>query len=160
MYPRAKKALFMEITSGVKEYRLWYPKTRKIIFSRDVTVNESALTNEVTLEEAKQIDGASKQVEFEGKIIFPTQGSNKETTENFPLEGEPVEEEVLSQEPQPQLESIATGKPKRTIRKPARLIAMVACADSIAADDIPTTYKDAVQSSEEDKWRIVMDEEM
>ena len=37
---------------------------------------------------------------------------------------------------------------------------MVACADSIAADDIPTTYKDAVQSSEEDKWRIAMDEEM
>ena len=36
----------------------------------------------------------------------------------------------------------------------------VACADSIAADDIPTTYKDAVQSSEEDKWRIAMDEEM
>ena len=37
---------------------------------------------------------------------------------------------------------------------------MVACADSIASDDIPTTYKDAVQSSEEDKWRIAMDEEM
>ena len=69
MDPRAKKALFMGITSGVKEYRLWYPKTRKIIFSRDVTVNESALTNEVTLEEAKQIDGASKQMEFEGEKV-------------------------------------------------------------------------------------------
>uniref|UniRef100_A0A3Q7I4E9 CCHC-type domain-containing protein n=1 Tax=Solanum lycopersicum TaxID=4081 RepID=A0A3Q7I4E9_SOLLC len=33
-------------------------------------------------------------VEFEGKIIFPTQGSNEETTENFPLEREPVEEEL------------------------------------------------------------------
>uniref|UniRef100_A0A3Q7EXU1 GAG-pre-integrase domain-containing protein n=1 Tax=Solanum lycopersicum TaxID=4081 RepID=A0A3Q7EXU1_SOLLC len=37
--------------------------------------------------------GLLKGVEFEGKIIFPTQGSNEETTENFPLEGEPVEEE-------------------------------------------------------------------
>ena len=37
---------------------------------------------------------------------------------------------------------------------------MVACADSIASDDIPTTYKDEVQSSEEDKWRITTDEEM
>ncbi|XP_069148247.1 uncharacterized mitochondrial protein AtMg00710-like [Solanum lycopersicum] len=44
----------------------------------------------VTVEEVKQIDSALKQVEFEGKIIFPAQGSNKETTEDFPLEGELV----------------------------------------------------------------------
>ena len=144
----------MGITSGVKGYRLWCPETRKVIFSRDVTFDESTLTNTVTLEEVKQIDGVSKQMEFEGKIILPTQGSNEETTE----EGEPVEDEVPYQEPQPQLESIAIGKPKRTIRKPARLIDMVTCSDSIAADDIPTTYKDAVQSSIEDKWRIAMDE--
>ena len=111
-------------------------RQEKLFLSRYITFDEFALTNKVTLEEAKQIDGASKQVEFEGKIIFPTQGSNEETAENFPLEGEPVEEEVLSQEPQPQLESIATGKPKKTIRKSARLIDMVDCADSIAADDI------------------------
>ncbi|KAH0636497.1 hypothetical protein KY289_036412 [Solanum tuberosum] len=110
-----------------------YYHTRKIIFSRDVTFDESALTNKE---------------------------SNEETTKDFPLEEEPVEGEVSSQEPQPQLESIATSKPKRTIRKPAQLIDMVACADSIATYHISTTYKDAVQSSEEDKWRIAMDEEM
>ena len=32
--PRAKKTLFMGITSGVKGYRLWCPETRKIISSR------------------------------------------------------------------------------------------------------------------------------
>ena len=83
--PRAKKALFMGITSGVKGYCLWCPETRKVIFSRDVTFDESTLTNKVTVEEVKQIDGASKQVEFEGKIIFPTQGSNEETTKDFLL---------------------------------------------------------------------------
>uniref|UniRef100_A0A3Q7HKL8 CCHC-type domain-containing protein n=1 Tax=Solanum lycopersicum TaxID=4081 RepID=A0A3Q7HKL8_SOLLC len=72
----------------------------------------------------------SSDVEFEGKIIFPTQGSNEETTEDFPLKGESVEEEVPYQEPQPQLESIATGNPERTIRKPARLIDMVASSKS------------------------------
>ncbi|KAH0633493.1 hypothetical protein KY284_036279 [Solanum tuberosum] len=128
-----------------------YYHTRKIIFSRDVTFDESALTNKVTVEEVKQTDGASKQVEFEGKIIFPPHESNEETTKDFPLEEEPVEREVSSQEPQPQLESIETSKPKRTIRKPARLIDMVACADSIATYHISTTYKDAIQSSEEDK---------
>ena len=34
--PRAKKALFMGITSGVKGYRLWCPET-------DVTFDESTL---------------------------------------------------------------------------------------------------------------------
>ena len=54
--PRAKKALFMGITSGVKGYHLWCPETRKVIFSRDVTFDESTLTNKVTVEEVKQIE--------------------------------------------------------------------------------------------------------
>ena len=39
-------------------------------FSRDVTFDESTLKNKVIVEEVKQIDGASKQVEFEGKIFL------------------------------------------------------------------------------------------
>ena len=41
--PRSKKVLFMGITGGVKGYRLWCPVTKKIIFSRDVTFDESAM---------------------------------------------------------------------------------------------------------------------
>ena len=40
--PRAKKALFLGITSGIKGYRLWCPETKKIIFSRDVIFDESS----------------------------------------------------------------------------------------------------------------------
>ncbi|XP_070039396.1 uncharacterized protein [Nicotiana tomentosiformis] len=105
----------------------------------------------VTVEDVKQTNGASKQVEFEGKLIFPIQGENEETIEDFSLEEESVEGEILTQEPQQQLESIATSKPKRTIKKLVRFIETVACAASIVADGVPTTYKDAVQSSEEDK---------
>ena len=157
--PRAKKAIFMGITSGVKGYRLWCPMTKKVIFSRDVTFDESAMINKVT-EDTKQNEGASKQVEFEGKFIFPTQEAEEETHEDYPLEEEPVEREIPTQEPRQQLESIATSRPKRTITKPVRLIETVACATSIVADDVPTTYKDAVQSSEEDKWRIAMNDEI
>ena len=77
MDPRAKKALFMGITSGVKGYCLWCPETRKVIFSRDVTFDESTLTNKVTVEEVKKIDGASKQVEFEGKIFLLKESQSK-----------------------------------------------------------------------------------
>ena len=41
--PRAKKTLFMGITGGVKGYRLWCPLTKKIIFDKDVTFDESAI---------------------------------------------------------------------------------------------------------------------
>ena len=41
--PKAKKTLFMGITSGVKGYRLECLVTMKTIFSRDVTFDESTM---------------------------------------------------------------------------------------------------------------------
>ena len=45
--PRAKKALFMGVTLGVKGYRFWCLSSKKIISSRDVTFDESALLKKV-----------------------------------------------------------------------------------------------------------------
>ena len=45
---RAKKALFMGVTSGVKGYRLWCLSSKKIIYSRDVTFDEFAMLKKVT----------------------------------------------------------------------------------------------------------------
>ncbi|GKC59833.1 transposable element [Tanacetum coccineum] len=119
--PRAKKSLFMGITSGIKGYRLWCPDTKKTIFSRDVTFNESTMLKKVNVE---QLDGTPKKVEFE-RIIVPV---DRETNDNSLW--------------------------------PAHLNDTVACASSIAADDAPTTYSEAVQDSENEKWRIAMSEEM
>nr|GEX15600.1 retrovirus-related Pol polyprotein from transposon TNT 1-94 [Tanacetum cinerariifolium] len=84
--PRAKKALFIGITSGIKGYRLWCPETKKTIFSRDVTFNESAMLKKVNVE---QLDGTPKKVEFE-RIIVP---ANRETDDNSPMVEEDYEEE-------------------------------------------------------------------
>ena len=46
--PRAKKALFIGVTSGVKGYRLWCLSSKKIIPSRDVTFDESSMLKKVT----------------------------------------------------------------------------------------------------------------
>ena len=46
--PRAKKALFMGVTLGVKGYRLWCLFSKKIISSRDVTFDESTMLKKVT----------------------------------------------------------------------------------------------------------------
>ena len=69
--PRAKKAIFLGITSGVKGYRLWCPETKKVVFSRDVTFDETAILKPVTSIDTTQTDGALKQVEFEGELTFP-----------------------------------------------------------------------------------------
>ena len=58
--PRAKKAIFMGITSGVKGYHLWSPETKKVIFSRDATFDESTILRKMTSENMKQIDDTPK----------------------------------------------------------------------------------------------------
>nr|GEU36569.1 retrovirus-related Pol polyprotein from transposon TNT 1-94 [Tanacetum cinerariifolium] len=152
--PRAKKALFMGITSGIKGYRLWCPKIKKTIFSRDVTFNESGMLKKVN---AEQLDKTLKKVESK-RIIVP---ADRETDDNSPMvEGDYKEEEVQTNEPlQQQHELIATNKPKRNIKRPARLNDTVACASLIAAD-VPTTYLEAIRDSKKEKWRISMSEEM
>ena len=76
--PRAKKALFMGVTLGVKGYRLWCLSSKKIISSRDVTFDESAMLKKVTTDEKvsentfqqpegrlSQVEGTQKLVEFQ-----------------------------------------------------------------------------------------------
>ena len=46
--PRAKKALFMGVTLGVKGYRLWCLSSKKIIYRRNVTFDESVMLKKVT----------------------------------------------------------------------------------------------------------------
>ncbi|GKC09185.1 hypothetical protein Tco_1000795 [Tanacetum coccineum] len=84
--PRAKKTLFMRITSGIKGYRLWCLETKKTIFSRDVTFNESAMLKKVNVE---QLNGTSKKVEFE-RIIVP---ADREPDDNSPMVEGDYEEE-------------------------------------------------------------------
>ena len=62
--PRAKKALFMGITGGVKRYCLWCPVTKKIIFSRDVTFDESAMLKQKYSQENDETSSTLQQVEF------------------------------------------------------------------------------------------------
>ncbi|KAE8661751.1 hypothetical protein F3Y22_tig00113724pilonHSYRG00184 [Hibiscus syriacus] len=125
--PRAKKAIFMGITSG---------DFRKIGADR----------------------WNSQKVEFEGSKFVPT---SKENDVDSPMvEEESDEEEVQTQEPPQQHESIALRKGKRTIRQPARYADMVSFASPITIDDVPATFNEAVQSSEHKKWRIAMNEEM
>lgn len=74
--PRAKKSIFMRISSCVKGYRLWCPETRKIIFSKDFTFDEYVTLKRVTNGTPKQVEHTTGQVEFESTIIKPVDEDN------------------------------------------------------------------------------------
>ena len=84
--PRAKKALFMGVTSGVKGYRLWCLSSKKIISSRDVTFDESSMLKKVTTDgkvsentfqqpegRLLQVEGTQKLVEFQTTLAKPVE---------------------------------------------------------------------------------------
>lgn len=158
--PRAKKALFMGFNAGVKGYRLWCLEAKKTIISRDVTFNETAMLNKVN---PKGVDGTSqqvectpKQVEFEQTVVIPTNS----TSDDSPMaEEESDEGEVSTQEPSQQSEPIAVRRKKREIQKPARFSDMVAYALPVI-EDVPSTFPEAIRSSESGKWVGAMEEEM
>ena len=134
--PRAKKALFMGVTLGVKGYRLWCLSLKKIISSRDVTFDESAMLKKVTIDgkvsentfqqpkgRLLQVEGTQKQVEFQMTSVKQVEDQQTEHEANV------GEEEVSNEEPQQQhYLPIAIRRPRRDIRKLARFEDMVTYA--------------------------------
>ena len=157
--PRAKKALFMGVTSGVKGYRLWCLSLKKIIYSRDVTFDESAMLKKVTTDgkvsentfqhpegRLLQVEGTQKLVEFQTTSVKPVEDQKTEH------EADVGEEEVSNEEPQQQHDfPIAISRPRREIKKPARFEDMVAYAFPVVEEGIPHTFLEANSSPDKEK---------
>ena len=102
------------------------------------------------------MERTTKQVEFEQIMVGPT---NTRSSDSSVEEEESEIEEVPTQEPQQQHESIAVNRPRREIHKPARFANMVAYALPVV-DDVPSTFSEAVRSTENGRWKDTMEEEM
>ena len=166
--PRAKKALFMGVTSGVKGYRLWCLSSKKIISSRDVTFDESAMLKKVTIDgkvsentfqqpegRLSQVEGTQKLVEFQTTSVKPVEDQQTEH------EADIGEEDVSNEEPQQQHDlPIAISRLRREIRKPARFEDMVGYAFPVVEEGIPQTFLEANSIQDKEKWKKAMDEEM
>ena len=166
--PRAKKAFFMGFTSGVKGYRLWCLSSKKIISSRDVTFDESAMLKKVTIDgkvsentfqqpqgRLQQVKGTQKQVVFQTTSVKPVEDQQTEH------EADVGEEEVSNENPQQQHDlPISIRRPRRKTMKPARFEDMVAYAFPVVEEGIPHIFLEANSSRDKEKWKKAMDEEM
>jgi transposase InsO family protein len=119
--PRVVKCIFLGYKSGVKGYKLWNPETRKVLISRNVIFNESAMLHDsptdVPIENQQKSSVQVEQfIDAQQKVIH-----------SVPVE--PIVEDrsttdvpIVLQSPPPRQCSIAVDRPRRTIIEPKRLI--------------------------------------
>ncbi|XP_039133297.1 uncharacterized protein LOC120270366 [Dioscorea cayenensis subsp. rotundata] len=90
-------------------------------------------------------ESTSKKVEFEKMMINTTKKA--EVPSDSPIvAGESNEEEILTQEPQQQPDSIATRKPRREIQRYDLFTNMVGYAFPVVDEDIPSNFQEATRS--------------
>ena len=60
------KCIFIGYKSGVKDYKLWCPKTKKLVISRDVIIDETSMIEVVAPKDSivETVQRVDKHVEF------------------------------------------------------------------------------------------------
>ncbi|KAG8492957.1 hypothetical protein CXB51_012663 [Gossypium anomalum] len=147
--PRSIKCVFLGYKAGVKGYKLWCPENRKVVISRDVVFDETAMLPNLSLKDSSNKEN-QKQVE------------HQINTESTPQVSTKIENRVASL---PQY-SIAKNRTKREIKPPkkyaeADLVAYALnVAEDIDANQEPSNYSEAISCEDSEKWMFAMQEEM
>ncbi|KAG8501467.1 hypothetical protein CXB51_003773 [Gossypium anomalum] len=147
--PRSIKCVFLDYKAGVKGYKLWCPENRKVVISRDVVFDETAMIPNLSLKDSSNKEN-QKQVE------------HQINTESTPQAITKIENRVASS---PQY-SIAKNRTRREIKPPKKYAEADLVADTLnVAEDIdanqePSNYSEAVSCEDLEKWMFAMQEEM
>ncbi|KAG8492605.1 hypothetical protein CXB51_010032 [Gossypium anomalum] len=147
--PRSIKCVFLGYKASVKRYKLWCPKNRKVVISRDVVFDETAILPNLSLKDSSNKEN-QKQVEHQINIELTPHASTK------------IENRVASS---PQY-SIAKNRTKREIKPPkkyaeANLVTYALnVAEDIDANQEPSNYSKVISGEDSEKWMFAMQEEM
>uniref|UniRef100_A0A2N9GEX0 Integrase catalytic domain-containing protein n=1 Tax=Fagus sylvatica TaxID=28930 RepID=A0A2N9GEX0_FAGSY len=143
--PKSKKCIFLGFKKGVKGYKLWDPIAQKVVISRDVVFDEKSMTKAFK-EEKSQAAESSNNI-----------GRSTVQVELDELESQSNEEPHSNDQEQ---DSTRSDRPKRNKRPPVRygFEDLVSYALLTSSED-PSTFQEAIESSEKDKWMEAMVEE-
>uniref|UniRef100_A0A2N9HBW1 Integrase catalytic domain-containing protein n=1 Tax=Fagus sylvatica TaxID=28930 RepID=A0A2N9HBW1_FAGSY len=143
--PKSNKCIFLGFKKGVKGYKLWDPVAQKVVISRDVVFDEKSMTKAFK-EEKSQAAESSNNI-----------GRSTVQVELDELESQSNEEPHSNDQEQ---DSTRSDRPKRNKRPPVRygFEDLVSYALLTSSED-PSTFQEAIESSEKDKWIEAMVEE-
>uniref|UniRef100_A0A2N9J6C2 CCHC-type domain-containing protein n=1 Tax=Fagus sylvatica TaxID=28930 RepID=A0A2N9J6C2_FAGSY len=143
--PKSKKCIFLGFKKGVKGYKLWDPVAQKVVISRDVVFDEKSMTKAFK-EEKSQAAESSNNI-----------GRSTVQVELDELESQSNEEPHSNDQEQ---DSTRSDRPKCNKRPPVRygFEDLVSYALLTSSED-PSTFQEAIESSEKDKWMEAMVEE-
>ncbi|KAE8727661.1 hypothetical protein F3Y22_tig00005406pilonHSYRG00056 [Hibiscus syriacus] len=145
--PKSRKCKFLGYVDGVKGYRLWDPTARKVIISRDVIFVEDKL-------QRKEDDDSTEKSETTHIHM------KKEVEQGDSSKAEPAHDE---QEPESS-EAPTTRQSDRVRRRPNwhsdYVIEGNVAYCLLTEDSEPSTYQEAINSSDASLWMMAMQEEI
>ncbi|KAK7255190.1 hypothetical protein RIF29_28594 [Crotalaria pallida] len=143
---KSRKCLFLGYADGVKGYRLWDPTPRKVVISKDVTFAENDLQSE------QRNESSTKET--------TTVQIDEKSGEDDSSEVEPEHEE---QEPD-DVNDVKVRQSDRLRRKPHWHKDFVMVNHDayclLTEEGEPSTFQEAVNSSDASLWMAAMHEEM
>ncbi|WVZ61695.1 hypothetical protein U9M48_011528 [Paspalum notatum var. saurae] len=171
--PRAIKCIFLGYQTGVKGYKLWNPQTQKVVLSRNVIFNETAMLSD-NLSSDAPIEGQQKssvQVEHFIDVDNTPENDNDavqdaDIPDNSPIVDDSSSVEHCSPVVQPPQHSIAADRSVRTRKPTRRLIEecnvayALSVAEEIEGNSEPSNYSEAITSADCNNWVTAMQDEM
>lgn len=171
--PRAIKGIFTGYANGTKGYRVWLLDEERFAISRNVVFTEDVVFKDLKKETAAE-DVSGDHVLVQHEIVLETGagmdevsgGVNPQTEEGSGDLGSGDLESESEQEEVQRSYRLARDRPRRQIVPPSRFndFEVIAAFALVAAEDVvatePSSYQEAMDSSESDLWNGSMEEEM
>lgn len=167
--PRAIKGIFTGYATDTKGYIVWLLDEEKFSISRNVVFTEDVVFKDLEKKEtpAKDVSGDPVLVQHETEI--QTGAGADEVSGGVSSQTEEGSKDLESESEQAEVQGsyrLARDRPRRQIVPPSRFddfeviaaFALVAAEDVIAVE--PSSYEEAMNSSESDLWDGSMGEEM